>query len=114
MTAEPTRAGGARSPELANVVERNIQALLAHRQPPLRLHSPDHPGSVGSDQPGMAGRIARFDPSFTILASVASVEALFLATFVLITQKRMALLEAKRAELDLQISLLGRSTGSPA
>jgi uncharacterized membrane protein len=37
---------------------------------------------------------------------VASVEALFLSTFVLITQNRMAALANKRAELDLQISLL--------
>jgi uncharacterized membrane protein len=37
---------------------------------------------------------------------VASVEALFLSTFVLITQNRMAALANKRAELDLQVSLL--------
>jgi uncharacterized membrane protein len=37
---------------------------------------------------------------------VASVEAIFLSTFVLITQNRMAALADKRADLDLQISLL--------
>jgi uncharacterized membrane protein len=37
---------------------------------------------------------------------VASVEAIFLSTFVLISQNRMAAADAKRAELDLQISLL--------
>ncbi len=47
-----------------------------------------------------------FDPSFTILAMAASVEAIFLSTFVLITQNRMAEAAEKRAELDLQISLL--------
>ena len=47
-----------------------------------------------------------FDPSFTILAMAASVEAIFLSTFVLITQNRMAAAAEKRAELDLQISLL--------
>ena len=47
-----------------------------------------------------------FDPSFVILAMVASVEAIFLSTFVLISQNRMAAANAKRAELDLQISLL--------
>ena len=36
----------------------------------------------------------------------ASVEAIFLSTFVLITQNRMAAAAEKRAELDLQISLL--------
>jgi uncharacterized membrane protein len=37
---------------------------------------------------------------------VASVEAIFLSTFVLITQNRMAAMADKRADLDLQISLL--------
>jgi uncharacterized membrane protein len=37
---------------------------------------------------------------------IASVEAIFLSTFVLITQNRMAAAADKRAELDLQISLL--------
>lgn len=50
--------------------------------------------------------IAPFDPSFVILAMVASVEAIFLSTFVLISQNRMAASADKRAELDLQISLL--------
>jgi uncharacterized membrane protein len=50
--------------------------------------------------------LPRFDPSFVILAMVASVEAIFLSTFVLITQNRMAEVSERRAELDLQISLL--------
>jgi uncharacterized membrane protein len=37
---------------------------------------------------------------------VASVEAIFLSTFILITQNRMSAAAEKRAELDLQISLL--------
>jgi uncharacterized membrane protein len=48
----------------------------------------------------------RFDPSLVILAMAASVEAIFLSTFVLISQNRMAALADKRANLDLQISLL--------
>jgi uncharacterized membrane protein len=47
-----------------------------------------------------------FDPSFVILAMEASVEAIFLSTFVLITQNRMAALADRRADLDLQVSLL--------
>jgi uncharacterized membrane protein len=47
-----------------------------------------------------------FDPTFVVLAMVASVEAIFLSTFVLITQNRMAALADKQAHLDLQISLL--------
>jgi uncharacterized membrane protein len=37
---------------------------------------------------------------------VASVEAIFLSTFVLISQNRMAAAADQRANLDLQISLL--------
>jgi uncharacterized membrane protein len=36
----------------------------------------------------------------------ASVEAIFLSTFVLISQNRMSASQEKRSELDLQISLL--------
>lgn len=48
----------------------------------------------------------KFDPNFVILAMAASVEAIFLSTFILITQNRMSRAAEKRAELDLQISLL--------
>jgi uncharacterized membrane protein len=47
-----------------------------------------------------------FDPSFVVLAMAASVEAIFLSTFVLISQNRMQALADRRAELDLQVSLL--------
>lgn len=48
----------------------------------------------------------QFDPSFVILAMAASVEAIFLSTFVLISQNRMAASANKRDDLDLQINLL--------
>jgi uncharacterized membrane protein len=41
-----------------------------------------------------------------ILAMEASVEAIFLSTFILITQNRMMAQADKRADLNLQISLL--------
>jgi uncharacterized membrane protein len=47
-----------------------------------------------------------WDDPFVILAMIASVEAIFLSTFVLITQNRRATAADKRADLDLQISLL--------
>ena len=47
-----------------------------------------------------------WDESFVVLAMEASVEAIFLSTFVLISQNRMAAAADKRADLDLQISLL--------
>ncbi|HEX2941822.1 MAG TPA: DUF1003 domain-containing protein [Rhodopila sp.] len=55
---------------------------------------------------GIIPGVPKFDPSFVILAMEASVEAIFLSTFVLITQNRMADAANKRADLDLQISLL--------
>jgi uncharacterized membrane protein len=55
---------------------------------------------------GWVPAVPPFDPTFVVLAMVASVEALFLSTFVLITQNRMAAQADKRAELDLQVSLL--------
>jgi len=55
---------------------------------------------------GVIPAVPRFDPSFVVLAMVASVEAIFLSTFVLISQNRMAAAADKRADLDLQISLL--------
>lgn len=50
--------------------------------------------------------LPRWDPSFVVLAMVASVEAIFLSTFILISQNRMAAAAERRAELDLQVSLL--------
>ncbi|MDB5571792.1 MAG: hypothetical protein JWN93_2975 [Hyphomicrobiales bacterium] len=47
-----------------------------------------------------------FDESFVVLATVASVEAIFLSTFILISQNRAAAAADRRADLDLQVSLL--------
>jgi uncharacterized membrane protein len=55
---------------------------------------------------GLISGVPKFDPSFVVLAMEASVEAIFLSTFVLISQNRMAAAAGKRADLDLQISLL--------
>jgi uncharacterized membrane protein len=55
---------------------------------------------------GWVPGIPAWDPSFVVLAMMASVEAIFLSTFVLISQNRMAAAADKRADLDLQISLL--------
>lgn len=50
--------------------------------------------------------IRHFDPSFVILAMEASVEAIFLSTFVLISQNRAQSATDKRDDLDLHINLL--------
>jgi uncharacterized membrane protein len=44
-----------------------------------------------------------WDESFVVLAMIASVEAIFLSTFVLISQNRMMAAADQRADLDLQI-----------
>jgi uncharacterized membrane protein len=116
------------TPEVAGVVERNIRTLLKHRREEQgsRTRQERIADAIGRFTGSMAfvyihlvvfglwfavnlgwlPVIPRFDPTFVVLAMVASVEALFLSTFVLITQNRMAALAEKRAELDLQISLL--------
>jgi uncharacterized membrane protein len=58
---------------------------------------------------GVVPGVRPWDPTFVILAMVASVEAIFLSTFILITQNRMAAAADRRAELDVQISLLAEA-----
>ncbi len=51
--------------------------------------------------------LTEFDPyPFGLLTLVVSLEAIFLSTFVLISQNRLACASEKRAELDLQVNLL--------
>jgi uncharacterized membrane protein len=50
--------------------------------------------------------VPHFDPTFVILAMAASVEAIFLSTFVLISQNRAMAETDKRDDLDLHINLL--------
>jgi uncharacterized membrane protein len=48
-----------------------------------------------------------FDPfPFGLLTMIVSLEAIFLATFVLISQNRLSVEADRRADLDLQIDLL--------
>ena len=52
--------------------------------------------------------ITPFDPfPFGLLTLIVSLEAIFLSTFVLISQNRAGAVADKRADLDLQIDLLG-------
>lgn len=62
---------------------------------------------------GWLPAVPRFDPTFVILASEASVEAIFLSTFVLISQNRMAAAADRRADLDLHINLLAEHELTP-
>ncbi len=48
-----------------------------------------------------------FDPyPFGLLTMVVSLEAIFLSTFVLITQNRQAVAADRRAKVDLQINMI--------
>jgi uncharacterized membrane protein len=55
---------------------------------------------------GYVPSVSQWDPHFVILGMAASVEAIFLSTFVLISQNRMSAMQGRQAALDLQISLL--------
>jgi uncharacterized membrane protein len=50
--------------------------------------------------------VPHFDPTFVVLAMAASVEAIFLSTFVLVSQNRTQAATDKRDDLDLHINLL--------
>jgi uncharacterized membrane protein len=55
---------------------------------------------------GIAG-LPAFDPyPFGMLTTAVSLEAIFLSTFVLVSQNRQALIAERRTELDLHINLL--------
>jgi uncharacterized membrane protein len=122
-TYPPPPPGG-----LSPVLERNIRALQLRRQQEEREASAEervaeaitrftgsmrfvylHLALFGfwvAANLGWVPGVPAWDPSFVVLAMVASVEAIFLSTFVLISQNRMAAAADKRADLDLQVSLL--------
>lgn len=115
-------------PGLTPVLERNIRLLSERRQREEKAVSRQdrvaitvtrfagsmafvylHIAVLGlwiADNLGLVAGLPRWDPSFMILAIGASVEAIFLSTFMLVTQNRMAAADEKRADLHLQISLL--------
>ena len=113
---------------LASVLERNIDALQRKRQEEEKkaslqdriaeiitrftgsmvfvyVHLILVVGWVAANL-GLIPGIPTFDPTFVILATFASVEAIFLSTFVLISQNRAAAEADRRSELDLQTNLL--------
>jgi uncharacterized membrane protein len=116
-----------RRTQMATIVERNIDALLERQRIEEDLKKPGERiadaitrftgsmlfvyihiflfGTWIAWNTGLLG-LKPFDASLVILAMAASVEAIFLSTFVLISQNRMNEKADKRAELNLQISLL--------
>ena len=124
-TSTPTvqRSGG-----LASALERNIEALAEHRrheearasvQDRIAIAISRFAGSITFVlihallvigwvviNAGLVPGVRPFDPTFVILATIASVEAIFLSTFILISQNRAAAAAERRADLHLQTSLL--------
>ena len=113
--------------QASRVLERNIEALLQRESARNRKQSRQqklaasvtrftgslpfvyiHLGIVTFWTLVNAGLtpLEKFDPTFVLLATIASVEAIFLTSFLLVTQNRMQEEAARRADLDLQISLL--------
>src|SRR5919205_861704 len=123
LTAPPPKPPG-----LSSVLERNIEALKQRREreetaatvqeriaeaitrftgsmPFVYIHLAIFGFWIIANLGWVPG-VPTWDESFVVLAMWASVEAIFLSTFVLISQNRMAAAADKRADLDLQISLL--------
>lgn len=61
---------------------------------------------------GLVPGVTPWDPTLVVLAKIASVEAIFLTTFVLINQNRLARIEDERSELALQVALLTEKEAS--
>ena len=132
QSASPAGAGPTVPPpspsDLAAVLNRNIDALQARRHDEEQQASTQDriaeaitrfTGSMAfvyihlvgfglwiALNTGLMPGMKPWDPTFVILATEASVEAIFLSTFVLISQNRAAAVADKRADLDLQINLL--------
>jgi uncharacterized membrane protein len=123
------RLSECKNPHLADVVERNIGTILDLRhQVEEGKTFQDHVADLITNFSGsMAFLYAHavwfgvwiainlnwipgmkaFDPyPFGLLTMIVSLEAIFLSTFVLISQNRMGALADQRADLDLQINLL--------
>jgi uncharacterized membrane protein len=116
------------NPELAGVVQQNIDALLKARTRYEEEKSfTDRLADIITRWSGsmmfvylhvlffavwIAANIGviglrAFDPfPFGLLTTIVSLEAIFLSTFVLVSQNRQAALADRRADLDLQIDLL--------
>jgi uncharacterized membrane protein len=125
VQAQLKRTGSKR---LAGVVERNITTLVEIRQNMDRRKSTQDriadwvtwfSGSMSFVYIHMAWfaiwlainlgwtQLKPFDPyPFNLLTMIVSLEAILLATFVLISQNRISEIADQRADLDLQINLL--------
>jgi uncharacterized membrane protein len=119
------------NPALSDVVERNIRTILKLRAQAARDRSFQERLADGIT--AFSGRLSfvyfhaiwfglwlllnagwfglkAFDPyPYGLLTMVVSLEAIFLSTFVLISQNRLSLEADRRADLDLHVGLLAEA-----
>jgi uncharacterized membrane protein len=117
-----------KNPLLADTLERNIRTITRLRLKAAKERS--LPDQIADGVTSFSGRlafvyvhiiwfgiwillntgklgVAPFDPfPYGLLTMVVSLEAIFLSTFVLISQNRLSEEAEKRADLNLQIALL--------
>jgi uncharacterized membrane protein len=133
MPVRPARNTGGglarlKEPQLASVVETNIRSIERHRRDAESSRTTQEWIADGITRVagslwfvwlhtlwftvwiavnlGLLG-IPLFDPfPFGLLTTIVSLEAIFLSTFVLVSQNRQAAVADQRAQLDLQINLL--------
>jgi uncharacterized membrane protein len=128
MHQHPGDPKDATRPLLADVIEHNIRTLHRLREAAIRAHSVQD--RLADTITAVSGRMTfvylhvvwfgtsivlntghvglrPFDPfPYGLLTMIVSLEAIFLATFVLISQNRLSTEAARRADLDLHIGLL--------
>ena len=124
----PTHPPGSPGPGMSTIVHRNITSMLEVRRQQERARTASD--RIADAVTAFAGSMwcvyfhlavfgawvalnlrwfperVRFDPEFIKLAMFASVEAIFLSTFILISQNRSQVIADRRADLDLHVSLL--------
>jgi len=115
-------------PHLANIIEQNIRTIIALRQTTATKRSfQERMADLVTDFSGRVSfvffhviwfgiwialnlgifNIKPFDPyPFGLLTMVVSLEAIFLSTFVLISQNRLSAEADRRADLALQMGIL--------
>jgi uncharacterized membrane protein len=116
------------NPALSNVIERNIRTIIRlRRKAESERNVQDRIADLITDYSGRMifayvhivwfavwillnggiGGIRPFDPfPYGLLTMIVSLEAIFLSTFVLISQNRLSAESERRADLDLHIGLL--------
>jgi uncharacterized membrane protein len=116
------------SPNVSRVVRKNIMTIVEHRNEMSKKRTLQE--RISDAMTNFSGtmvfvylhifwftiwilintgiiHVPPFDPfPFGLLTLIVSLEAIFLSTFVLISQNRMSKENEQRAELDLQINLL--------